>query len=390
MELTIKQEQGLQLALARFRNHEPYTVISGYAGSGKSTLIKFIIAALDVAPERVAYAAYTGKAAQVLRNKGNLDAMTTHRLLYKSVPKPDGTFMHIPKVGLKIEYDVIVIDEVSMLPKEMWELLLSHKIYVIACGDPGQLPPIGEENGILDHPHIFLDEIMRQAQESEIIRLSMDIRDKKAIKPFHGKEINIVPCNELCDGMLMWADQVICGKNITRYQMNDYYRQMLWDMDPQAPVDTTPRIGDKLICLKNDWDIISPIGDALVNGTIGQLASIDLGYNPKLGIKTANIDFIPDGPDSADYNTIFTNVPIDWKLLTLREPTINKDNWRLFKRTKLEQFDYGYCITAHKSQGSEYPKVLVIEEMLKGSEHERWLYTACTRASEKLTLVLRN
>lgn len=137
MELTRAQEAGLRTAIKRYRNNEPYTVISGYAGSGKSTLIKFIIAALDVPPERVAYAAYTGKAAQVLRNKGNPDAMTTHRLLYKSVPKSDGSFMHIPKKDLYLEYDVIVIDEVSMLPKQMWELLLSHRIYVIACGDPG-------------------------------------------------------------------------------------------------------------------------------------------------------------------------------------------------------------------------------------------------------------
>lgn len=187
---------------------------------------------------------------------------------------------------------------------------------------------------------------MRQAQESEIIRLGMDIREKKLIKPFKGTEINIVPAGELSDGMLMWADQIICGKNATRYEMNDYYRKMLWDMDP---IDTAPRIGDKLICLKNDWDIVSPIGDALVNGTIGQLADIELGFNNKLGIRTANIDFMPDGPDAAGHNTMFTNVPIDWKLLTLREPMINKDNYFLFKRTKLEQFDYGYCITCHKS-----------------------------------------
>ena len=70
MELTRNQEQGLSIAVDRYRNREPYTCIAGYAGTGKSTLIKFIIAALDIDPDDVAYIAYTGKAAQVLRGKG--------------------------------------------------------------------------------------------------------------------------------------------------------------------------------------------------------------------------------------------------------------------------------------------------------------------------------
>lgn len=136
MELTNKQEIGLRIAVERYRNNEPYTVIAGYAGVGKSTLIKFIISALEIDPDKVAYIAYTGKAAQVLRNKGNYGAMTAHRLLYKSLQKPDGTFVHIPKTSIS-GYDIVVVDEVSMLPKPMWDLLLSHGIYVIACGDPG-------------------------------------------------------------------------------------------------------------------------------------------------------------------------------------------------------------------------------------------------------------
>jgi exodeoxyribonuclease-5 len=82
---------------------------------------------------------------------------------------------------LDYPYKLIVVDEISMLPKEIWDLLISHRIHVIALGDPGQLPPIGESNGVLDKPHIFLDEIMRQAQESEIIRLTMDIRAGKPL-----------------------------------------------------------------------------------------------------------------------------------------------------------------------------------------------------------------
>lgn len=355
-------------------------------GTGKSTLIKFIIAAVDINPERVAYITYTGKAAQVLRNKGNPGAMTAHRLLYKSIQKNDGTFIHIPRTELNSDCDIVVVDEVSMLPKPMWDLLLSHKVYVIACGDPGQLPPIGEENGVLDHPHIFLDEIMRQAEESEIIRLSADIRNRKPVKPFKGTEVNIVRANELCDGMLTWADQILCGKNITRNNMNDYYRNLIWvdQFDLSRPL-----IGDKIICLKNNWDKVTRAGDALVNGTIGTLQSLTDYADEILGRKCI-IDFLPE-TDTEDSNNLFSNLLIDWKLITTHEPTINKENFRMFpKWLKPEQFDYGYCITTHKSQGSEYDKVLVIEEMLKATDHARWLYTAVTRASKKLTLVLKD
>ena len=131
MELTKKQSEGLKIAIARYRNNEKYTVISGYAqtGTGKSTLVKFIIEALDVEPSKVAYATFTGKAAEVLRKKGNANAMTLHRLLYDSIPKPGGGFIRKPK--LQLDYNVIVVDEVSMVPKSMIDMLLHHKVYII-------------------------------------------------------------------------------------------------------------------------------------------------------------------------------------------------------------------------------------------------------------------
>lgn len=389
MELTKKQEEGLHIALDRYYHNEPYTVVAGYAGTGKSTLIKFIIEALDIDPEDVAYIAYTGKAAQVLRNKGCPNAMTAHRLLYHSTQRPDGTYFHIPKDDIG-NYKLIVVDEVSMLPRVMWELLLSHKKYVIACGDPGQLPPVSEEDSpsVLDNPHIFLDEIMRQAKDSEIIRLSSDIRERKPISPFKGEEVNIVRKRDTVDGMLTWADQILCGKNNTRYQLNSYFRKMKWGDD----VDNAPLIGDKIICRKNNWDKLNRVGDAIVNGTIGTLDSFYTTDNPWLG-KKCIINFLPDKYDERDEDKdiLFRDILIDWKLLTTNEPTVTKENFRMFpKWLRPEQFEYGYAITTHKAQGSEYDKVLVFEEMLKATDHARWLYTACTRASKRLTLVLKD
>ena len=104
-------------------------------------------------------------------------------------------------------------------------------------------------------------------------------------------------------------------------------------------------------------------------------------------------DFIPDDYDELDEefsfgDLYFRQLNIDYKLLTTGEPTVNEKNFKRFpKGIKPLTFDYGYCITCHKSQGSEYDKVLVFEEHLKDSQHARWLYTAATRAKKKLIIV---
>ena len=113
------------IVLDRYKNNERFTVISGYAGTGKSTLVKYLIAALNVREDDVCYAAFTGKAAQVLLKKGNKNVSTLHRLLFKSFPKPDGTFYR-RKVS-SIPYKIVIVDEVSMAPKSLMQILFSFK-----------------------------------------------------------------------------------------------------------------------------------------------------------------------------------------------------------------------------------------------------------------------
>ena len=388
MILTKKQEEGLKIAIERYKNHEPWTCIAGYAGTGKSTLVKFIVNALDIDEDYVCYIAYTGKAAKVLREKGCPNAMTAHRLLYQSFPKADGSFYHKIKRPLDWPYKLIVVDEISMLPKEIWDLLLSHKIHVICLGDPFQLPPIGEDNQVLYNPHIFLDEIMRQAQESEIIRLTMDIRNGKPLNLFKGNEVQVIDQKDMVGGMYGWADQIIVAKNATRRNVNSAMRKMLFNVDDDAPVE-----GDKIICLRNDWETVTEAGDVLVNGTIGTLNNIQLNKNHPFLKPQMIADFLPDDYSELDlaispHDLYFRNLNIDHKLLTTGEPTVTDKNFKRFpKGMRPLTFDYGYCITCHKAQGSEYDKVLVLEEFLRGSDHDRWLYTAATRAKEKLVIV---
>lgn len=390
MELTAKQEEGLKIAVQRHRDGEKYTVIAGYAGTGKSTLVKFIIEALGVEQSKVCYATFTGKAAEVLRKKGNKNACTLHRLLYDHIPLSAGGFLRKPKPA--IEYDVVVIDEISMAPKSIIDVLFKHKCYVICLGDPFQLPPVDkdEDNHLLDHPHIFLDQIMRQAEDSEIIQLSMAIREGKPIEYMDGTSVKVIDKREVSTGMLLWADQVLVGTNKERVKYNDEIRKLLGK-------GNLPEDGDKVICLHNYWEDFSETGDPLVNGTIGYLQMptdgiVSFPYFVKA--PTHQFEVITAGIKTDE--TYYEMENLDKNMLIKGEKCCD---WRVaYQLGKLKnrigdiiprEFAYGYAITCHKAQGSEWNKVLVLEEKypFDKTEHARWLYTACTRASDKLVLL---
>lgn len=392
MILTKKQEEGLKTAVARHRDGEKYTVIAGYAGTGKSTLVRYIIDALDVEENRVCYCAFTGKAAEVLKKKGNKNVATLHRLLYEHIPRPAGGFFRKPKP--LIDYDVVVVDEVSMAPKSLIELLFKHKVYVICLGDPFQLPPIDkdEDNHLLDNPHIFLDEIMRQEEDSEIIQLTMKIRNQESIDYFNGNEIKIIPYSDLNTGVLQWGDQVLTATNAKRRAINNQMRALQGRTG--EPVD-----GDKIICLRNYWDDSSLNGDALINGTIGILQNSFRTWREIPRFVQSDIrkfDVLVGDLVVPETNDVYEMTEMDRQMIITGEKCCD---WRLsYRLGKLrskygeivpKEFTYAYAITTHKSQGSEWDKVVVLEEKFPfdKNEHARWLYTACTRASEKLVLV---
>ena len=407
MQLTTKQEEGLRLAVSRYQIGMPYTVIAGYAGSGKSTLIQFIIQALKIPERQIAYVAYTGKAANVLKQKGCPNPTTAHKLLYYAKQMPNGSYTFKPKTVLDADYKLIVVDEVSMLPKDMWYLLLSHGVYVIACGDPGQLPPISKDqrNEVLDNPHIFLDEIMRQAQDSAIIRLSMHIREGKDFRTFPSVsgEVRIIQHRkdlfynqEDYKNCLLGAGQIICGTNAQRNSFNTAVRQFLGRGDE-------PEIGDKVIGLTNHWDFFSEQMTALTNGAIGELQqfkSIRQKYPIRLDLPEVDIlqsTILMDDEDK------FVKVPIDYKQIKTGEPSLNPQqiyklngylkNYKGITPPPLQPFDfvYGYAITCWKAQGSEWPNVLGFDaEWVKRKNKEeyiQYLYTLVTRSSEKIILV---
>ena len=340
-------------------------------------------------PEQdVVYCAFTGKACNVLQKNGNKNVSTLHKLLYESRPLKNGGFYRVPVEY--IPYKIVVVDEVSMPPMSIMKQLFTHNVYVIALGDPFQLPPINpaEDNHMLDAPHVFLDEIMRQAQESEIIRLSMDIREGRPIKDMRGNDVIIIPNKQLVTGHLSWANQILVATNDTRNNINAQMRDMLEHRGG-------PQDGDKVICLRNEWECFSDNDEPLVNGTIGYLRNsfssfikIPRTTKPAFDLQLIMSDFETDTGEvykglDMDKQMILTGVgQLDWDI-KYRLGKNMKTKWMIPK-----EFAYGYAITTHKAQGSQWPNVLVIEETFPRprEEHARWLYTAVTRAENRLVL----
>lgn len=393
MELTTKQLEGLKITVNKYRNHEKFVVISGYAGTGKSTLIKFIIDALDVSPDCVAFTAFTGKAAQVLANKGNPNAMTLHKLLYKASPTPDGKYIF--KKNKTIPYRIVVCDEVSMAPKELINDLLAHNVFVIFCGDPGQLPPVSKDsdNHLLDHPDVFLDEVMRQAADSGIIQLSMKIRNGESITGFDSHDARVYSKSEFTEGMINWADIVLCATNNTRKNINDQARKLLGYTSPLVN-------GEKIICNRNYWDAVSIHNNGLTNGCIGYLDNFTYTntFVPNfLKVPNSRIPIIK-GNFTTEFDDYFGEIKIDKKYFMDEIKFLtSQQEYKMLKNVRYKplipyEFTYAYAITCHKAQGSEWNKVLVIEEgfPFTEDEHKRWLYTACTRASEKLVIISKD
>ena len=349
------------------------------AGTGKTTLVQFIIKELKLRDSDVVFISFTGKASLVLRNKGCPNAMTAHKLLYYSEEQPDGTFVHTPRKRLEKKYKLIVCDEASMLPQEMIDLLLSHKVHVLFLGDNEQLPPIDGDQTILNNPHVFLSEITRQALDNPIIKLSMDVREGKPFQYGGDKRCRIIPRDKVSNKLLLGADEIIVGKNVTRHKINEYVRQLKWGDN----YTVAPKEGEKCICLKNHWNTVGSNGDPLINGQIGTLHNIQVLDLPPYG-KVITADFLSDD------GGIYKDLMIDYKLIIDGEPTVNKDNWKTFAGyPKLYAFAFGYAITCHKAEGSEFDRVIVYDEAFGEEDMKRrWRYSAGTRAAKQLVVVV--
>ena len=334
----------------------------GYAGTGKTTLAQEIAKNVN---GRVYYAAFTGKAAFVLRGKGCKGANTIHSLIYK-VDMSEGTpQFHLDSDSPVRGAGLIIVDEVSMVNEELALDLLSFGTRVLVLGDPAQLPPVsGAGFFITGHqPDIMLTEIHRQAKDNPIVRLSLDVREGRKLELGRYETSKVISKKEIDPDEVLCANQVLVGRNNTRQSYNERIRELL-GYDKNDPV-----VGDRLICLKNDRKKL------ILNGQGFLLDSAPTYFNGNYKMHVLAEDGYPT-------SSIEVNVPKAFF-------TGDEDSLDFSKKRFLQQFTYGYAITVHKSQGSQWEHVMVFDESRYFREDRaKHLYTAITRAADRVTVVV--
>lgn len=391
--LTDEQTYAIELFKQWFYNKNKsrmYFEITGPPGSGKSTLVHYMIAALQLKQIEVLYVTYTGKAALNLTLKG-CPTKTIHSTIFetKKVNKKDANgntikngnesvkeVKFVKKSELNPLISLIVVDEGSMVDQKLAGQLLSFNIPLIVLGDLDQLKPIKGRSFFLEDPDIKLTQILRQRAGDPIITLSQMIINNEIIKTGkYGDNCFVINKESITDKLLKTVDIIICGKNKTRSNLNRYIRRDIYKRGSSLEV------GDKLICRKNNWNINLNEDIYLINGLIGYVTSI-LSEDKYEKSYFSDINFKPDFLS----NSYFEDIKIDLRYLHEEDMSI-KQNYIMEEDGNL--FEYGYAITSHLSQGSQYRNVLVYNESFGSHDnYRRMLYTAVTRAEKGLILAI--
>lgn len=399
MELSPQQKEALAAVKAwvQATDRMPVFRLFGYAGTGKTTIAK---EATSLVGGRVMYGAYTGKAALLLQNKGCFGAQTVHKMIYvpdavdrehvrqleraleDELAKGDEAdkdavaeleeeievekakakrprFTINPKSDVK-GASLVVLDEVSMVGQKMAEDLLSFGVPVLALGDPAQLPPVGSGGYFTARRADFLlTEIHRQAAGSPVLSLATRVREGERLSPCELGDSRVVGKGVLKIADVAAHDQVIVGTNKAKRDLNASIRHHLGRTGPM------PLPGDKLVCLRNDYD------NGMLNGSQWTVVASQPGCSDSWLLDLASEE-------------MGTRSVSAWRHhFEGREQEIKP--WDI---TEHNAFDYGYAMTCHKAQGSQWGSVLVIDESYAfRGDARRWLYTALTRASNRVTVV---
>lgn len=315
----------------------------GYAGTGKTTLAKELAAGVN---GHVLYATFTGKAALVLRKKGCDDASTIHSLIYKPVEDPmtGHTEFKLNPDSALVTAKLLIVDEVSMVGEELALDLLSFGTRILVLGDPAQLPPVkGEGYFINAEPDVMLTEVHRQAEGNPIIRMSMDIRQGRGLALGTYGESQVLArrsvSKEELREMVLASDQLICGMNKTRQSFNHRIRE-LKGLAGLANL-RHPVVGERLICLRNNKT------KGLFNGGLWQVDRVGNSHG-KLEMVVSSLD---------EPGTVPVDVVVPEEFFFGTEQSLD---WR--ERKKIDEFTFGWAITCHKSQGSQWEYPLVFDE----------------------------
>ncbi|WP_295732556.1 ATP-dependent RecD-like DNA helicase [uncultured Bartonella sp.] len=372
MQFSPQQDKALTSVANWLKNGQSQVFrLFGYAGTGKTTLARYFAESVD---GTVQFAAFTGKAAQVLRSKGASNARTIHSLIYRPRGEEEvadentGKTSMAPMFSLNRQSPIaqaklVVIDECSMVDEQLGRDLMSFGTPILVLGDPGQLPPISGGGFFTEHePDFLLTEIHRQARDNPIIRLAMDVREGRDIDYGDYGAAQVITRKQVDQQLVLEADQVLVGINRTRRLYNKRLREL------KGFTADYPQSGDKLVCLRNDP------AKGLLNGSLWK-------------VMTASKETVKPGisllvtPEDDDRGVAKIKL-----LKAVFDDPESEISWQMKRR--YDDFDYGYALTVHKAQGSQWDNVVLFDESFAFRDtRERWLYTAITRAAEKLTIV---
>lgn len=418
MTWNAQQERALSTVARWMRDAASNQVMTlfGPAGTGKTTLAKHLVESAPSSSKWL-FAAFTGKAAHVLRQKGCRDASTIHSLIYRPAGETLAQELTVLEMRLAVlqsrvsaadtevtdadlaqirklqalrkellserrprfalwansplnDVDVagIVVDEVSMVDERLGLDLESFGKKILVLGDPAQLPPVGASGFYTKRtPDIMLTEIHRQARESGILRLATLIREGGSLSDFQSSDdciiVNAVDRDDLAREAIL-ADQVLVGRNETRRVINKRHRELI-GMEGNAPSK-----GDRLVCLRNEHRV------GLYNGGqwLVEEASCDEDtLTAEMRIRSEDSDGTKLHVDAWLHHMLGASAELD---------SMGKE------RRDLSEFDYSYALTVHKAQGSQWNSVLMFDQSASFRQDARkWLYTGITRAAKKLQIV---
>jgi exodeoxyribonuclease-5 len=402
-----EQEQALGRVSDWLTSDQQLFRLFGYAGTGKTTLARHFAEGVE---GQVLFAAYTGKAAHVLRTKGCSGATTIHSLIYHSKEKGRSHLqemeLQLAELMAELKHDgctqaqidahtgvinlrknileertslarpmftlnrdstvkgasLVVIDECSMVDGQMGQDLLSFGKKVLVLGDPAQLPPVGSAGFFTEgvRPDVMLEEIHRQGADNPIIDMATRVRRQEQLAIGQYGNSSVIDREALRPDAVAAAGQLLVGRNATRNASNKRLRELRGFQDTQCPEP-----GDRLVCLRNNHDL------GLLNGAIWNVDNASPVGDSLVYIEAQGED---GGTFEGECHAAYFRGQGD------------KLGW--WERKDAQEFDYGYALTVHKSQGSQWNDVMVFDESYCFRQDRwRWLYTAITRAAERVTVV---
>ena len=395
-------------------------VVSGYAGTGKTTLLRTL-----AETDEITVLAPTGKAAlRASEVAPSVHSSTIHRWLYEPSEDPNtGKLLHKIRSAVEIpENRTIFIDEASMVTfalfRDLWRVAKMYNLNLVFMGDGFQLPPVEPERRYQDfsllasdfpsHYRVEMTEVVRQALDNPIIRASMELRDPRSdLKTL--SSLPVIPISQLHEeGAVTFnaGGATICHKNSTRHELNNRIRERL------GITFETVQKGEPLMILANNYtldiyngeivEVLSEptllgdkpvaVRDRFANESLNfwfyqTTIKTNLGVHPvvfgdrevfgssgKIGMK-----FIARAGQDLSRSLVLNDLRA--------EGPLSYEDLRSVRGSECLNANLGYALTAHKAQGSEFPAVNVcVEGSVRMHERDgrRWLYTAVTRAKNNV------